>query len=115
VLEADGAALDRALANLIANALQHGRGDVTIELSATAPQLRVRDEGDGAAASGDLLARFQRGPARSTEGSGLGLAIVAAVAEAHGGEAGITGEDGRFTAWIALREPGSGDATAAGR
>jgi signal transduction histidine kinase len=106
MLEADEAALDRALANLIANALQHGRGDVTLEISATAPQLRVRDEGDGAAATGDLFRRFQRGPARSTEGSGLGLAIVAAVAEAHGGEAGVSGDDGRFTAWIALRDGG---------
>jgi signal transduction histidine kinase len=106
VLEADEAVLDRALANLIANALQHGRGDVTLEISAAAPQLRVRDEGDGAAATGDLFRRFQRGPARSTEGSGLGLAIVAAVAEAHGGEAGVSGDDGRFTAWIALRDGG---------
>jgi len=61
---------------------------------------------DGARAhleeSADLFRRFQRGPARTTTGSGLGLPIVAALAEAHGGTAGVTGEDGHFTAWIAL-------------
>jgi two-component system OmpR family sensor kinase len=115
VLEVDEAALERAVGNLIANALQHGTGDVTIDMSATAPQLRVRDEGDGAAAAGDLFRRFHRGPARRTEGSGLGLAIVAAVAEAHGGEAGVTGADGRFTAWIALPIRDARDAARARR
>ena len=67
------------------------------------PQLRVRDEGAGAPATEDLFRRFQRGPARTTPGTGLGLAIVAAVAEAHGGTAGVTGDDGHFTAWIALQ------------
>jgi signal transduction histidine kinase len=100
-LTADEPALERALDNLVANALQHGRGEVVIEASGAPPRVCVRDDG-AAPASADLFRRFQRGPARTTTGSGLGLPIVAALAEAHGGTAGVTGEDGHFTAWIAL-------------
>jgi len=97
----DAAALERAVANLVANALQHGRGEVVIEASPAPPQLRVHDQGDGEA-SDELFRRFHRGRSRAGGGSGLGLAIVAAIAEAHGGTAGVAAADGRFTAWIAL-------------
>jgi signal transduction histidine kinase len=100
-LTADEAALERALDNLVANALEHGHGEIAIEASDAPPRLSVRDDG-AAPASDDLFRRFQRGPARSTSGSGLGLAIVAALAEAHGGTAGVAAGDGHFTAWIAL-------------
>jgi signal transduction histidine kinase len=100
---ADEPALERALSNLVANALQHGQGEIVIETSGAPPQLRVRDGGD-APATDELFRRFQRGSAPTTPGSGLGLAIVAALAEAHGGSAGVTTADGHFTAWIALRE-----------
>ncbi len=102
-LTADEPALERALSNLVANALQHGQGEVVIEASEAPPQLRVHD-GGVAPATDELFRRFQRGPARTTPGSGLGLAIVAALAKAHGGTAGVTTADGHFTAWIALRE-----------
>jgi two-component system OmpR family sensor kinase len=98
---ADEPALERALANLVANALQHGSGEVLIEASEAAPQLRVHDSGVAPAAD-ELFRRFHRGPAPAAPGSGLGLAIVAAVAEAHGGSAGVSTADGHTTAWIAL-------------
>jgi signal transduction histidine kinase len=100
---ADEPALERALSNLVANALQHGRGEVVIEASGAPPQLRVHD-GGVAPATDELFRRFHRGSAPSAPGSGLGLAIVAAVAEAHGGSAGVTTAGGHTTAWIALGE-----------
>jgi signal transduction histidine kinase len=92
----------------VANALAHGAGD--IRLSARRAdgrvELHVADEGQGF--TGELLEhafeRFRQGdPARSGEGTGLGLAIVAAIAAAHGGEAGARNlAGGGADVWIAL-------------
>jgi signal transduction histidine kinase len=100
-LVADAAALERALVNLVANALQHGAGTITLSASASAPQLRVCDEGHGEACA-ELLQRFRRGPASAAGGSGLGLALVAAIARAHGGSAGVASDADGFGAWISL-------------
>ncbi len=78
--------LGRAVTNLLDNALQHGAGDVEVELEATT--ISVRDHGGGIPEE-DLprvFDRFYRTDASRTEpGSGLGLAIVAQIAEQHGG------------------------------
>ena len=98
-LRADGARLEQALANMVDNALQHGRGDV--ELSAERAngnvELHVRDRGPGfpPAFLPDAFERFSRADeARSGGGTGLGLAIAAAVATAHGGTARAANRDG---------------------
>lgn len=101
-LIADEPALERALANLVANALQHGEGTITLEAAAEPPQLRVHDEGNSHAPASDLFERFRRGPGAAPGGTGLGLAIVAAIASAHGGTAGTSTEGGGFEAWVAL-------------
>jgi signal transduction histidine kinase len=106
-LEADPARIEQALANLVDNALHHGKG--TVALSARAVngcvELHVSDEGPGFPP--DFLPRayerFTRADeARSRGGTGLGLAIAAAVAGAHGGSAhaanGQTGAD----VWISV-------------
>jgi two-component system OmpR family sensor kinase len=108
VVSADPDRAAQALDNLVANALAHGAGD--IRLSARRAdgrvELHVADEGPGF--TGELLEhafeRFRQGdPARSGEGTGLGLAIVAAIAAAHGGEAGARNlAGGGADVWIAL-------------
>lgn len=79
-----------ALGNLVANALKHGRGTVTITARRTAGtvQLDVRDQGPGVPAElgESAFERFARADAaRATPGHGLGLALVAAVATRHDG------------------------------
>ncbi len=92
-------ALERAVANLVANARRHGRGRVTITVAGDGERARiaVADEGPGlhAAEADRAFERFWRGAGASGEGSGLGLAIVRAIAERHGGTVDVTGA--RFT------------------
>jgi two-component system, OmpR family, sensor kinase len=85
VVRGDGAALGRALTNLVDNARRHGRGRITVTVAESngLATLSVEDEGDGIAPA-DRERVFERFAGR---GSGLGLAIVRATAERHGGRA----------------------------
>ena len=87
--------LERALGDLVDNALRHGAG--TVRLEATDDALRVSDEGAGFPP--DFLhrafERFSRADeSRTGAGAGLGLALVEAVARAHGGAASARNRDG---------------------
>jgi two-component system, OmpR family, sensor histidine kinase MprB len=88
LVRAAPARLDRAIANLLDNAVKWGPPAGPVEVHVRAGRLEVRDRGPGLAAE-DLprvFDRFYRAPtARSRPGSGLGLAIVRQVAETHGG------------------------------
>lgn len=86
--------LQRALTNLLDNALRHtpAGGTVTLGMEPTAPGIRifVRDTGSGIApeAVAHIFDRFyQADPARAGggHGAGLGLAIVREIVTAHGG------------------------------
>jgi two-component system, OmpR family, sensor kinase len=103
-LRADRMRLEQALGNLVANALQHGGGEVLLtgRSDGDAVVLEVSDQGagfpDGFAAH--AFERFARADdARTGGGAGLGLAIVGVVAAAHGGTAGARG------ATVTLRLP----------
>jgi signal transduction histidine kinase len=92
----DEDALRRAVENLVANALTHGRPPVRIAVRRAGDRARVtvRDAGAGLSAEEARMAfdRFWRGPAaRERPGSGLGLAIVRATARAHGGDVEVAG------------------------
>ena len=80
--------IQRAVSNLIDNALKWGPADGTVEIELAGGELTVRDHGPGFAATDlpHVFDRFYRaGNARALPGSGLGLAIVRQAAEAHGG------------------------------
>jgi two-component system sensor histidine kinase MprB len=81
--------LERALDNLLDNAVKWSPPGGVVDLSVThAGVLCVRDRGPGidAADAPHVFERFYRArAARAMPGSGLGLAIVRQVAEAHGG------------------------------
>ncbi|GAA1299152.1 two-component sensor histidine kinase [Planotetraspora silvatica] len=105
----DAASLERAVVNLLDNAVKFSppEGAVTVRLDGG--ELTVRDHGPGVP-SEDLpyvFDRFWRSPsARSLPGSGLGLAIVARVIREAGGQVGLgPAEGGGTLAW--LRLPGS--------
>jgi two-component system sensor histidine kinase MprB len=82
--------LERAVANLLDNAVKFSPEGTPVEITVRAGRVEVRDHGPGIAAE-DLprvFDRFYRSlAARSQPGSGLGLAIVRHIAEAHDGSA----------------------------
>jgi two-component system sensor histidine kinase MprB len=103
------ARLERAVANLIDNAVKYSPPGEPVEVRLAAGELSVRDHGPGIAAA-DLpyvFDRFYRGAeARGRPGSGLGLAIVRQVASQHGGI--VTAEQApRGGTLMRLRLPGA--------
>lgn len=104
----DQSRIQRALSNLVENALHHGEGEVTLSSRVEDGMvvLEVTDAGSGFPDSftDEAFERFARAEAgRTTPGHGLGLAIVKAVAEAHGGTVSI--EPGSSGATVVMRIP----------
>ena len=98
----DRTLFQRALGNLLTNALTHtprgGRVTVSASSGPGGLEVSVADTGVGIAPEHlpRLFDRFYRpDPARSSgQGVGLGLAIVRSIAELHGGRASISGRPG---------------------
>jgi two-component system sensor histidine kinase MprB len=107
VVLGDPARLDRAIKNLLDNALKFGPATGPVEVRLGGGELTVRDHGPGIDPA-DLehaFDRFYRGAgARALPGSGLGLAIVRQVAHAHGGSASAEAAPGGGTI-LRLRLP----------
>ena len=105
IVTARPVSLQRAVSNLIDNALKYGRrATVELETDADTATITVEDEGSDYSAEDveRLLAPFQRGDnTQSISGYGLGLTIVATVASLHGGalafETGAKGLRARLT------------------
>lgn len=108
IVSADVPRLEQALGNLVANALEHGGGAISLTAAAHdgKVELHVLDEGPGfpPAFVTHAFERFSRADlARSRGGAGLGLAIVDAIARAHGGSAHIaSSEPGGADVWLAI-------------
>jgi signal transduction histidine kinase len=107
-VSADIGMMERAITNLVENALHHtpAGGSVRVVLSRGEGSVgvEVRDTGAGIAAE-DLprvFDRFYRGgaePDRSGSGVGLGLAIARGIVELHGGELAVESVPGRGTSF----------------
>lgn len=85
----DPTRLDRAISNLVDNAIRHGSGDIEVSAHAREDLVRVgvTDQGAGLPEEvdrehADASTRTERSP---VAGAGLGLAIVEAIARQHGG------------------------------
>lgn len=101
--------LERAITNLLDNAVKFSPQEGTVHVLLEGDRLRISDQGPGIPDDElpHVFDRFWRSPtARNTPGSGLGLSIVAQTIKAHGGwvKAGRSAEGG---AEFIIRVPGS--------
>jgi two-component system sensor histidine kinase MprB len=100
VVEAVPDRLDRAIGNLLDNAVKWSPDGGPVEIRVGPGEVTVRDHGQGIAPRDlpHVFDRFYRGGgARDRPGSGLGLAIVRQVAEAHGGSVAAEAAEGGGT------------------
>jgi two-component system sensor histidine kinase MprB len=98
----DPVLLERAISNLLDNAVKYSPPGAPIEVIVRDGQVVVADHGPGVADEDlpRIFDRFYRAAgARSKPGAGLGLAIVREAAEAHGGNATVesSSSGARFT------------------
>ncbi|MGA4849770.1 HAMP domain-containing sensor histidine kinase [Streptomyces sp. G5(2025)] len=108
-VRAEPAALERAVVNLLDNAVKFGPPGSAIEVALREGELTVRDHGPGIPAEElpHVFDRFWRSPtARSLPGSGLGLSIVARTVRQSGGEVTLAAADGGGTV-ASVRLPGA--------
>ena len=110
-LVVNAALVERAIGNLVDNAVKWSPADEPIEVSVAAVEgeahVRVHDRGPGIPISlrETVFERFYRAPeARAQPGSGLGLSIVDYVARSHNGSATVIDTDGPGTT-VELRLP----------
>lgn len=94
----------QVVANLVANALDHGRGGgpVRVRVSGLPSEVVLEVENEGEApATAQLFEPFARGT-HAGGGLGLGLFLVREVARAHGGTAALRSGAGRTVAEVRL-------------
>ncbi|MES2785725.1 MAG: heavy metal sensor histidine kinase [Pseudomonadota bacterium] len=108
-VKADRILLQRAITNLVSNAIRHARADsvvrVSVEVGAEGTLVAVTNVGEGIAQAQlervfDRFYRVDSGRARTEGGTGLGLAIVRSIMTAHGGQVTAQSQPGgetRFT------------------
>jgi two-component system sensor histidine kinase AdeS len=119
VAQVDPGRIERALVNLVANAIRYAPGsEIQVSVRSAADQilLSVLDTGPGWPSDDpqSFAAAFVRGDqsrSRQSGGSGLGLAIVTAIARAHGGSLRLSaGQGGGALAEIIIPIGGEGKA-----
>lgn len=95
----DAAKLERAIDNLVRNAVHHTPSGSHVRVSVVRDgggvQLVVEDDGPGVkdTAKDTIFEPFERG-ASTVAGTGVGLSLVRAIAELHGGRAWVEDRDG---------------------
>jgi len=110
-LQADRLMVQRAITNLVSNAIRHAQAGSRIDLDVgTAGQmatLAVSNVGEGISPADQerIFERFYRvdqGRSRGQGGSGLGLAIVRSIASLHGGTIAVASAGGRTTFTLSI-------------
>ncbi|MEE4493997.1 sensor histidine kinase [Streptomyces sp. BE230] len=108
-VRAEPAALERAVVNVLDNAVKFSPSGGTVDVVLHRGELTVRDRGPGIPADElpHVFERFWRSPsARQLPGSGLGLSIVARTVQQAGGEIALRPAPGGGTE-AAIRLPGA--------
>jgi signal transduction histidine kinase len=121
IVQVDPRRLERIVANLLANGVEHGGGaNVRMSLDGGELRLAVADAGPGIPAEqlARIFDRFTKGDPARRGGSGLGLAIARENARLLGGRIDVASRPGEtvFTVSIPVAEPlpgGDGAATRA--
>ncbi|MEW1829105.1 HAMP domain-containing sensor histidine kinase [Streptomyces sp. NPDC088196] len=111
-VQSEPSALERAVVNILDNAVKFSPEGGTIEVQLTRGVLTVRDHGPGIPADElpHVFDRFWRSPsARALPGSGLGLSIVARTVQQAGGEVTLARAPGGGTV-ATVRIPGTATA-----
>ncbi len=122
-VEADPTAIDRAVANIVDNAVRCASTRVTLTTgpATTGAQVVIADDGPGIAAEDrqrvfERFVRLQDARDRDSGGSGLGLAIARELVEQQGGSVWIADADPagdppglRVTVWLPLAPSGPAD------
>ncbi|MFD3610521.1 sensor histidine kinase [Streptomyces atroolivaceus] len=109
-VRAEPAALERAVVNVLDNAVKFSPAGGTIEVNLHRGELTVRDHGPGIPAEDlpHVFERFWRSPsARQLPGSGLGLSIVARTVQHAGGEVALSPAEGGAGTVASIRLPGA--------
>ncbi|MFI9614319.1 sensor histidine kinase [Streptomyces sp. NPDC052023] len=108
-VRAEPSALERAVVNILDNAVKFSPGGGAVEVVLNDGVLTVRDHGPGIPADElpHVFDRFWRSPtARALPGSGLGLSIVARTVQQSGGEVTLSPAEGGGTL-VTVRLPGA--------
>ena len=101
---ANHALLEQAVTNLIDNAMKYSEADSVIQVVVDEQDdqvlIKVVDEGSGIGVEHlprvfERFYRVDKARSRKLGGTGLGLAIVKHIAQAHGGEVGVTSSLGK--------------------
>jgi two-component system sensor histidine kinase MprB len=109
----DAPALERAVVNLLDNAVKFSPPGSRVDVRLARGELTVRDRGPGVSSEElpHVFERFWRSPsARSMPGSGLGLAIAARAVREAGGSVTLEAARNGTGAVARLRLPGAGAA-----
>ena len=96
-IDGQPAQLERAISNLVDNAIKYSAAGSPVEIAVTSTDVVVRDRGPGIAAEDlpHVFDRFYRSTlARGEPGSGLGLAIVQQIVQRHRGRVWATNREG---------------------
>ena len=120
-VQADPAALEQVVANLLDNAVKYSRADqpvtVTVRAERLAAIIEVTDRGVGIAAGEQarIFDRFYRVPgAGHRQGFGLGLPIVRELVHAHGGRVDVSSTPGNGSTFRVTLRCITGPAVASG-
>ncbi|WP_151483022.1 HAMP domain-containing sensor histidine kinase [Streptomyces albicerus] len=108
-VRAEPTALERAIVNILDNAVKFSPEGGTIDVALKDGELTVRDHGPGIPADElpHVFDRFWRSPnARALPGSGLGLSIVARTVQQAGGDVALSPAEGGGTV-ATIRLPGA--------